>query len=211
VPRSLEDHTRYARDNTHLLAALGDLPRRFVPVWIEDKYDGYSWAKLPTVEDVRVKEGKNLYRASVRGHIYLECVDSLVITVQTSDDRKLSGNVCLAAGVPITWSGGGGTQTIYVTPEAHTRLVPANVMAYLGVAYNDPTAARYLVMLGDLWLLYNSHEEAIRQTIADHLDRFSWEWETITRIDSVGLEVEMPSDRSVILYPDLKERKRAVG
>ena len=49
--------------NVHLLAALGQfaLPQTpLVPVEIKPEYDGYSWAKLPTIGSVEVTSGKVL-------------------------------------------------------------------------------------------------------------------------------------------------------
>ena len=47
--------------NAHLLAALGTFTEPFVPVDIRSCYDGYSWAKLPTIGKVEVKVGKELH------------------------------------------------------------------------------------------------------------------------------------------------------
>jgi len=46
--------------NVHLLAALGKFEEPFVPVSISMTYDGYNWAKLPTIDKVDVKVGKEL-------------------------------------------------------------------------------------------------------------------------------------------------------
>ena len=43
--------------NAHILAALGKCRKPFVPVEIHDKYDGYTWARLPQISKVELKIG----------------------------------------------------------------------------------------------------------------------------------------------------------
>jgi hypothetical protein len=84
--------------NAHLLAALGSSQggsAQFVPVDIRGEYDGYGWASLPTVEKVEIDAGKVLLEDWVWSG-RLICVDSLAITVQTSDGKTFSSPVCMA-------------------------------------------------------------------------------------------------------------------
>ena len=81
--------------NAHLLAALGTFNEPFIPVTIRSRYDGYSWAKLPTIGKVEVKAGKELHSEWLwTGK--LTCVDELSITVHTSDGKIFSSPVCMA-------------------------------------------------------------------------------------------------------------------
>ena len=45
--------------NVHLLAALGTFDAPFVPVSIQGRYDGYSWAKLPRLGKVECRLARN--------------------------------------------------------------------------------------------------------------------------------------------------------
>ena len=212
VPEELDYHGYAGRDNALLLATLGDLPRRFFPAWIEKEYDGYTWAKLRTVENVEVTWGKTLYRANFGCGAVLECVESLVVTAYTSDGKRHSGNVCLAAGEPEIWSPAEGTQTIFVTPEARTRLRPTDVLDYIGLRGDDPiVAARYLVMLSDLWLLCNSGEEAMRQAIVDHLQKLPWGRRSVTRTKDGAVVIELESGKSAVFYPKLERQDRTAS
>jgi len=81
--------------NVHLLGALGKSKEPFVPVSIDRKYLEYSWAKLPTIGKVKVKVSKVLQEQAIWCG-QMVCVDSLSITVQTSDGRMISSPVCMA-------------------------------------------------------------------------------------------------------------------
>jgi len=181
IPTKLIEQTFVIGDNALLLAALGQLEEPFIPVWIPDEYEGYSWTKLPTVESMEMATGRTLHGAPFGGTRGLTCVDSIVLTAHTSDGKVHSGHVCLAAGEPVLWCSG-GSQTIYVTPEARTRLRPTQVLPYLGVDSDDAAwAARATVMLDDFWLVCGSDREAIRLAILERLETLVSQWEAITR------------------------------
>jgi len=55
-----EDGHESDEANAHLLAALGRFDSPFVPVEIRSEYDGYAWAKLPTIGRVELAAGKLL-------------------------------------------------------------------------------------------------------------------------------------------------------
>ena len=108
--------------NVHLLAGLGQFDAPFVPVQIHPDYDGYSWAKLPTIRRVTVTAGKILQKSLVNSG-YLVCVDSLSITARCSDGKVFRSDVCLAVMPPdadseMAWVG----EDVYVTPAAQPQL-----------------------------------------------------------------------------------------
>ena len=88
------------QENAHLLAALGKftLPGAgaFVPVDIRREYDGYEWAKLPTVDRVQVTVGKQHHESWLCSG-KLICVDSITITAHTSNGKVHRSGVCMAA------------------------------------------------------------------------------------------------------------------
>ena len=81
--------------NVHLLAALGKFDEPFVPVSILGRYDGYSWAKLPTIDRVEVAMGRKLHSGWLWSGT-LTCVDSITVTAHASDGRVFSSKVCMA-------------------------------------------------------------------------------------------------------------------
>jgi hypothetical protein len=81
--------------NVHLLSALGKCENPFIVVDISSDYDGYRWARLPTVERVELAVGKELHRD------YMVCetlvaVENLEITAYTSDGRVFNSIVPMA-------------------------------------------------------------------------------------------------------------------
>lgn len=127
----------YAMTNAHLLGAFGAFETNpFVPVTIESGYMGYSWANLPTVTKVEVKVGKEILRNSIQSGD-LVCVESLTITVQTSDGKTFSSPVEMAVSSDkhkgkYSWT----TDVVYVTREAKERLDNVNIWYHLG-GYSD--------------------------------------------------------------------------
>jgi len=206
------------RDNAHILAALGRLKEPFVPVWIDEVYDGYSWTRLATVDDIDVTSGQTLLDSWFREGLGLECVDSLAITVHTSDDKTHSGNVCLAvSGVSACCPG--SSQTLYLTPEARTHLDSATWLHYLGEADVDELVAavtnsgkndcvtamaKLLVKLEDFWLACNSDAREMRLALIDHLQMLVGGWRSITRTEGEAVRIKGESGREVILRPNLK-------
>jgi hypothetical protein len=92
--KDIEDE--YAVTNAHLLGALGEFKDKpFVPVWIEPCFIGYSWTNLPKVTEVKINPGKEILRHSIRSGEII-CVESLTVTVHTSDGKVFSSPVCMA-------------------------------------------------------------------------------------------------------------------
>jgi hypothetical protein len=123
--------------NVHLLAALGKFNGKpFVPVMISSGYFGYSWANLPKVTSVKVTHGKErLSRWILSGT--LVCVESLSITVNTSDGKVFESNVPLAIidlepDEERRWY----DESVYITESARQDLEYDNLWYHLG-GYNE--------------------------------------------------------------------------
>jgi len=142
--------------NVHLLSALGRFEEPFVVVEISSAYDGYRWAKLPTVKRVEVTAGKELARDCLWAES-LVAVESLRITAQTSDGRTFSSAVTMAVrnhvrpGNGHTWIG----TDVLVTPQAREQLRSTDLWFHLG-GWSDE---------GDTY-------ETQRRDFQEELDRF---------------------------------------
>ncbi len=111
------DGTEADEPNAHLLAALGSFDERFVPVGIQTRYNGYSWADLPGILKVEVQIGKELQSRAVWSGT-LTCAESLEITVHTSDEKVFSSPVCMAPAPPPEEAPTAADDHLLVTPEA---------------------------------------------------------------------------------------------
>ncbi len=81
--------------NVHLLSALGQFESPFVVVDISSDYDGYSWARLPTIQQIEVKAGKEIRSQ----HLWCErlvVVEGLQMTARISDGRMFISVVPMA-------------------------------------------------------------------------------------------------------------------
>jgi len=183
-------------DNACLLAALGQLKKPFVPVWIDSDYDGYSWAKLPRIETVDVAGEEELQIAPFLASRHIECAKSLVITAHTSDGKKHSAPVCLAVAEPFV-ACSYFQQTIHVTPEARSRIPVMALLSYLGVPYYDTDLK---AKLDDFWLGCGLDGEALRVAILDRLEMLLPGWETIstTEIGAVTIRSKREGERTLL-------------
>jgi len=122
----------------------------FIPVSISSSYDGYSWADLPTISKVEVAMGKELGRQGIWCET-LVAVESLKITVHTSDKKVFASDVCMAVQIEPskvrTWS----DTSVYVTPESRSQLATTDIWYHLG-GWSDE---------GDTWdtQVYNLEQE----------------------------------------------------
>ncbi|HOW72218.1 MAG TPA: hypothetical protein PKY77_16585 [Phycisphaerae bacterium] len=183
--------------NVHLLGALGKPGEPFVPVDIDAGYDGYSWAKLPTIDKVELQAGKVL-QEDVIWSGRLVCVDSLAITVRTSDGRNWASSVCMAVR-PVTgkqkrrwWN-----EEVLVTPEAQDRLNSTDLLYHLG-GYSDEgdtwdtQDAQFCEQLERFWDRLVGPDESLRRRILEPFGGFdSWRDATV-----------LPSGRITIRFTD---------
>ena len=122
--------------NVHLLAALGTFPEApFVPVTIENGYKGYSWTQLPAITCVKVTAGKERLRQSILSN-ELVCVDTLSITVKTSDGKPFTSEVPMAmVSEKPTEHCKWHSDALYVTESARREVSDENLWYHLG-GYN---------------------------------------------------------------------------
>ena len=117
--------------NSHILAALGTIDPPFVPVTIPSSYEGYRWAKLPTIDKVEVKVGKELGQSSNFSGDWI-AVDSLRINVHTSDARLFTSKVCMAFVPPGREESKNWEDDVYLTTEAQERVGASEIWYHQG-------------------------------------------------------------------------------
>jgi hypothetical protein len=171
--------------NVHLLAALGTFPEPFIPVKICSRYDGYSWAKLPTIGRVEVKVGNQLL-AEWLWSGKLICVDSLVIAAHASDGQVFSSPICMAREpLPPEGDPRSSDEPVLVTPVAQDRLYPAEIWYHLGGFGEDgDTYDTQLALFEDdlnrFWADLIGPDEQLRRSILAPLNRIEPEWQSVT-------------------------------
>ena len=169
--------------NVHLLAALGQFDEPFVPVSIRKEYDGYGWAKLPTIGTVTVTVGKTLHTASVWSGT-LTCVDKLTITVATSDARKFSLPVCIAKAPPPEDASQWVDDHVLVTPAVQERLCASEIWYHFGGWYDegdtyDTQLFDFERELDRFWMQLIGPDEQLRRAIHDTLQRIEQKWKFV--------------------------------
>ena len=170
--------------NVHLLAALGKFDEPFIPVHIHSRYDGYSWAKLPTIGKVEVKVGKTLHSGWIWSAT-LTCTDSLAITVHASDGKVFSSPVCMAKSPERPekapdWA----DDHVLVTPEAQHRLSPSEIWYHFGGWSDegdtyDTQEACFQEELDLFWMNLVGPDEQLRRGILDALQRIEQKWKFV--------------------------------
>ena len=171
--------------NAHLVAALGTFTEPFVPVSIRSCYDGYSWAKLPTIGKVEVKIGKELHSEWLWSG-KLICVDALHITVHTSDGKVFSSPVCMAkAPQPPKEAPSWADEHVLITPKAQDHLQPSEIWYHLGGWSDegdtyDTQLASFEEELDRFWADLIGPDEQLRQSILAPLYRIKPDWQSVT-------------------------------
>jgi len=176
--------------NVHLLSALGLFESPFVVVDIAACYDGYSWARLPTVERIELRVGKEL------AHDYLCCetlmaVESIQIAVHTSDGKVLGSSVPMAIRMPPkkegrrSWS----TTEVLVTQAARD-LDSTDIWYHLGGWSEegdtyDTQLEAFQEQLRLFWANVIGPGEYMRQRLLDCIRDFNIQWQQIT-VESSG-------------------------
>ena len=177
--------------NVHLLSALGKFESPFVVVDISSIYDGYSWAKLPTVERIEVQAGKELARESLCCET-LVAVEGLQITAHTSDGGVHSSAVAMATRTLPQEEGRCRWVTIevLVTPAAREELESTDIWYHLG-GYSedgdtyDTQLEAFHEQLNLFWATVLGPGEYMRQKLLDCIQDFNIEWRQIS-IESSG-------------------------
>lgn len=197
----------YAMTNAHLLGALGtfkDDP--FVPVLIESGYVGYSWANLPKVTKVEVKAGKEILRNSIQSGD-LVCVESLLITIHTSDGKTFSSPVpmvvfCDKPKGKHTWT----NDVVYVTRDAKDCLDNVNIWYHLG-GYSDDgdsyeTQEYYFEKdLNEFWNELVGPHESLRQKLISETWGLGEKWTKLVLTKEGSLEIFFKNGKREYIRP----------
>jgi len=187
--------------NAHLLAAMGKFKEPFVPVSISRSYDGYSWAKLPTIGKVEVTVGKELGHGGVWNETLI-AVKSLQITAHTSDGKAFKSDVLVAVLEQQREKRSWYCMNVYVTLEARNQLNSTDIWYHCG-GWNDDgdtwdTQLYYFEQeLEQFWATIIGPGEYLRSKIRDCLFGVVKDWKRIT----------IESDETIsILYKDGTEK-----
>jgi len=181
---SFKDGEECDEANVHLLAALGKFDKPFIPVAIHGRYDGYSWAKLPTIGKVNVSVGKKLYSGWLWAGT-LTCVDLITITAHASDGRVFSSKVCMAkAPQPPDKAPNWADDHVLVTAEAQERLCASEIWHHLGGWSDegdtyDTQEWGFQQELDHFWMQLIGPDEQLRQSILDKLQRIEQKWKYV--------------------------------
>jgi hypothetical protein len=177
--------------NAHLLSALGAFENPFVVVEISSDYDGYSWARLPTVERVELAVGKELHRD------YMVCetlvaVEDLEITAYTSDGRVFRSAVPMAVRELPQDEGRHRWTTIdvLVTLAAREELEPTDIWFHLGGWSEegdtyDTQLESFERQLNLFWADVMGPGEYLRLRLFECLAEFNLDWQSVS-IESNG-------------------------
>lgn len=169
--------------NAHLLAAMGKFKEPFVPVTISRSYDGYNWADLPTISKVEVTVGKELGSEGIWNEM-LVAVDSLQITVHTSDNKVFKSDVLMAVLEQPTKKRSWYCMNVYITLEARNQLSSTDIWYHLG-GWNDDgdtwdTQLYYLEQeLDQFWATIIGPAEYLRSKIRNCLYGVIKDWKKI--------------------------------
>ncbi len=201
---ALGDETDEA--NVHLLAALGKFAEPFVPVDVRSEYDGYSWAKLPTVDKVEFEAGK-VMRESWLWSGKIVCVKRLQITAHTSDGRVFSSPVCM--GIPPVGKSEENRyreDTVYVTPEAQESLAPAHIWFHLGGWSDDGDTYdtqehEFTENLDRFWALLVGPDEQLRRDLMAAADGIKPRWKAVTLSANGTVRIRFRRGKAKVVRP----------
>jgi hypothetical protein len=179
--------------NIHLLAALGTFDAPFIPVSIRNVYDGYSWAKLPTVEKVTVSVGKELQSSYVWSG-KLTCVDFLTITVHTSDGKVFSSPVCMAIAPPPNKDTRCLEEYVLVTPAAEQQLNSSEIWHHLGGWYDegdtyDTQEYQFEQDLNHFWAKLRGPDENLRCRLLGATEGLGTDWKSVVIVRNGNVRI----------------------
>ena len=206
--------------NAHLLAALGKFDDPFIPVDIGSAYNGYSWAKLPTIDTVEVKMGTTLLSKAIWDGM-LTCVDELSIKVETSDGKVFSSPVCMARTIPEDEEGSKDYWADYhmmVTSQAKDQIWASAIWYHLG-GYNcdgdtyDTQEARIEEYLDRFWAELIGPMENFRQEIVQKINysHVSHRWQSVQVNTDGRVQIRYEDGTEETLLPPAIPVKDAVA
>jgi len=200
--------------NIHLLAALGSFETPFVPVDISSAYNGYSWAKLPTVDDVKVIKKKVIHEDWLWSGT-LVCVESITITARTSDGRVFRSGVCMAV-LPPKGKHQWADASVYVTPEARQSLSSSEIWYHLG-GWNDDgdtydtQESSFSADLDRFWADVVGPDEHLRQLIVGAAGNIPDEWKDVAVTSNGTVTIQLKDGKKKTLKPSAAETPTAVA
>ena len=183
LSKDCQDGCETDEANAHLLAATGKFKEPFVPISISRSYDGYSWADLPTIGKVEVTVSKELGSEGIWNEM-LVAVDSLQITVHTSDNKVFKSDVLMAVLEQPTKKRSWYCMNVYITLEARNQLSSTDIWYHLG-GWNDDgdtwdTQLYYLEQeLDQFWATIIGPAEYLRSKIRSCLFGVIKDWKKI--------------------------------
>lgn len=191
--------------NVQLLAALGQFPELFIPVGIRSEYDGYSWAKLPTIGKVTLKSGKELQSVCVWTGT-LTCVSSLAISVQASNGKTFSSAVCMAKAPPPGDANGWGDDEVLVTRDAEERLRPSEIWYHFGGWCDegdtyDTQQSSFEQELDRFWADLLGPDEQLRRSIMGALAGLKPAWKSVKVFASGKVRVQFENRTTKVIQP----------
>ena len=194
---SLSKKDDAAEANAHLLAALGTLDEPFVPVTIHDRFNGYSWAKLPTIDRIDCEVGADRYDDYV-GSGRLGCVESITLTAHTGDGKVFRSNVMMAA----------DEDRVYVTEAARDRLLDAQIWFQLGGYCEEGDTYEtqeydFSEQLNEFWRGLVGPDEHLRARVYEATSGVDGNWQhmTVNRDGTIVIQLEDGSSRELLPPP----------
>ena len=190
--------------NIHLLAALGSFETPFVPVDINSSYNGYSWAKLPTADEVAVIRKKVIHEDWLWSGT-LVCVESITITARTSDGRTFRSGVCMAV-LPPKGKHQWADASVYVTPEARQCLPSSEIWYHLG-GWNgdgdtyDTQESSFSEDLDRFGAEVIGPDEYLRQNIVKALFDLPSKWKRVTITPDGAVDIQLKNGSHKRLQP----------
>lgn len=187
--------------NVHLLAALGKFTEPFMPLDISSRYDGYSWAKIPTIQKVDLERGDILEESYLWGG-QISCVESIRITAHCSDGKVFSSPVCMAVDPPEddNWE-----EHVLVTRDFREHVNSSEVWYHLGGWSDDGDT--YDTQLSDFedqlhqfWLKLMGPEESLRVQIVEAMAVIG-NWQEVLVSSEGTVLIEFQDGKAKLLQP----------
>lgn len=197
-------------ENAHILAGAGSFKENnlFVPVDIRQAYEGYSWAKLPTVGKVTVTLGKKLGSGWIQSET-VAAYESIEIAVLTSDGRRFESAVPMAVievkSSPCSWL----EKTFCLTPAARTDLSAEEIWYHLGGYQDDGDTydtqlSLFEENLNRFWAEITGPEEFLRDKLLTVISDLISPWKQLT-IDVNGTMTILLEDGTQKSYSPAKK------
>ncbi len=173
-------------------------------------YDGYSWAKLPLVDKVQLAVGEEIRREWLWNGT-LTCLESLTITVRTSDGQTFSSLVCMAeAPEPPKDAAAWATGHLLVTPEAQQRLCASEMWYHLGGWSDegdtyDTQLAQFEEELEGFWARLIGPDEQLRRSLLTPLESLRPKWKSVTISSDGTVAIHFTDGPQKVIQPPVSQ------